>query len=201
MACLPARFGLGRMARGMRLGGEENTAHECRHHVDGTPRDIADDAQSQVDTPVALRHRLAGLWHGDAGRGHQAHRFRPLHHRVETDPRHHSAAQPVRLGRGIRQVQAFAGIRARQQGHEPRRIQAHLLVGMGAPLPRPLRRLRLFSCRWCSSGRRDASSRGSSPVSSRSSPWAAFRAPSAGGWSPQASSTGSMSASTGSRCI
>ena len=41
-----------------------------------------------------------------------------------------------------REIPADSGVQARQQGHEPRGLQVHLLVGVGPPLPRPHGRLR-----------------------------------------------------------
>ena len=46
-------------------------------------------------------------------------------------------------GGGVREIPADPAISAAQQGHEPRGVQAHLLVGMGAPVSRARRRLRL----------------------------------------------------------
>jgi hypothetical protein len=53
----------------------------------------------------------------------------------------HAAAQRCGLGHRVREVSPDPAIPAAQQGHEPWRVQVHLLVGVGPPPVRPLHRL------------------------------------------------------------
>ncbi len=86
---------------------------------------------------VAVCGRGTGVLDGGRGRGDAADRLWPLHHRMAADRGDRAPAVAGRLARGIRQVPADPPIPPRQPGHEPRRFQGHLLVGMDASLPRP----------------------------------------------------------------
>ena len=145
-----------------------------------------------------LARRGAGVPDGERGRRDAAHRLGPVDHRMAADRRHRAAAVACRLAGGVRQVPADPAIPARQQGHEPRRVQGHLLVGMGASPPWPPDRRRssslpflVFLVARADSARAAAAG---SPASSRS---AACRARSAGTWCAPASPTASTSANTG----
>ena len=131
---------------------------------------------------LARRARSAHRRHDPCRRHDEAHRFRPLHHRVETDRRRDPASVGVRLERSLHGLQDDTGIYRAQARHEPRRIQDHLLVGVGAPLPRAADRICLpRSLRRVLD--RAATFRGRCfPGSSACSFSAAFRAHSAGTW-------------------
>ncbi len=92
---------------------------------------------------LAWRHRRPHRRHDPRGWRHPAHRFRPVHHRVATDHRRHPAADRGPLASGVRGLPEDPGIYRDQSRHEPRGVQIHLLVGMGASLPRALHRPRL----------------------------------------------------------
>ena len=77
-------------------------------------------------------------------RGHQAHRFGPVHHRVAADLGRRPAVERRRLAGGFRRLSENPRIYRAQARHEPRRIQDHLLVGMGASFSRPADRRRVL---------------------------------------------------------
>src|SRR5262245_10082192 len=74
---------------------------------------------------------------------HAAHRFRPLHHRMETYDRGGPAAHRERLAGGFRRLSEDPRISRAEAGHESRSVQDHLLVGVEPPLPWPTDRRRL----------------------------------------------------------
>ena len=87
------------------------------------------------------RHSRPG---DDPGRRRDApHRFRPFHHRVEAGDGRGAAALRQRLARGIRRLPPNSRVPVAEAGHEPRSVQDHLLVGVGAPLPWAADRCRL----------------------------------------------------------
>ena len=92
---------------------------------------------------MALCPRRLGVCHGGRGRCNPIDRLGALDHRMAADPRHHTAPERGGLARRTREVSPDSAIRAAQQGHVDGRVQGHLLVGVGAPLPGPDRRLRL----------------------------------------------------------
>ena len=78
--------------------------------------------------------RRAGVRDGGRRRHHPPHRKRAVDHRVEADFRRRPAAQPWRLAARLRPLPRDAPISRgrRPGGNDARRVQVHLLVGMGA---------------------------------------------------------------------
>ena len=112
-------------------------------------------AGASNDAAMPARHvRALRLWLGAlaalivamilVGGATQAHRFGPVHHRVAADPRRHPAVERGRLAGGFRRLSENPRIYRAQARHEPRRVQDHLLVGMGASFSRPADRRRLL---------------------------------------------------------
>ena len=90
--------------------------------------------------------RRAGIRDGRGRRHHPAHRKRPLDHPMEPGQRRASTADPGRLAARVRSLPPDPAISAgrRARGNDPRRVQVHLLLGMGPPAARPDHRAGLF---------------------------------------------------------
>ena len=108
--------------------------------LDGAPRE---GAPRQGSTRLAWARRAPHRGDDPGRRRHAAHRFRPLHHRMEAGDRGDPAAHRERLAGGFRRLSEDPRISRAEAGHEPRSVQDHLLVGVEPPLPRPADRHRL----------------------------------------------------------
>ena len=93
-------------------------------------------------TRVAVRRGGAGVRDGERGWGDAAHRLGALHHRMAADHGRRATAVGCRVAGGAGEVSPDPAIPACEQGHEPGRVQAHLLVGVDASVPGALRRRR-----------------------------------------------------------
>ncbi len=85
---------------------------------------------------VAVRRGCPRVRAGERWRGHPPHGLGALHHRVAADHGGGAAALGRRLAGSVREVPADPAVPARQPGHEPGGLQAHLLVGVDASLSR-----------------------------------------------------------------
>ncbi len=83
---------------------------------------------------MALRDCGAPRRHGDGRRRNAPHRFRTFDCGMAPGHRCPAAAQRSGMDNRVRQIPDLFGIRACQQGHDPCRIQADLLVGVGASI-------------------------------------------------------------------
>ncbi len=72
------------------------------------------------------------------------YRLGALDHGMGSDHGRRSADQRRRVARSVCEVSAHSAIRARKPRHESRRLQEHLLVGVGASPARPSARCRLL---------------------------------------------------------
>ncbi len=106
-------------------------------------RDAADRHACACLAGLARNRRPAHRGDGPGRGRHASHRFRALHHRMAADHGGDPAALGRRLAKGVRGLSEDPGIFGAEAGHEPRRVQGHLLVGMGASLPWPPDRRRL----------------------------------------------------------
>ena len=107
--------------------------------VERAPRQDRDDG-GRRGADVAVARRRAGVRDDRRRRRDAADGLRPIDHRVEAAARRHPAAQRGGLAGGVRQVQGDPRVLDRQRGHVARRVQGHLLVGVGASLPRTVDR-------------------------------------------------------------